>query len=86
MKKNFLFVFYLVAGILLGAVIADLCAGVPFLSWLSYSQSIGFAPNNPAVLDLSIIKLTFGFAMSISVAQIITILIALYIYNRTRVK
>lgn len=86
MKKNFLFLFYILAGILVGAVIASLCKNVPLLSWLSYSQSIGFSPENPAVLDLSIIKITFGFAMSISVAQIITIIGALYFYKNLRVK
>ncbi len=86
MKKNFLFLFYLLAGILVGAVIASVCKGIPLLSWLSYSQSIGFSPTNPAVLDLSIIKITFGFAMSISIAQIITIIIALYFYKHSKVR
>ncbi len=86
MKKNFLFLFYILAGILVGAVIANLCKNIPLLSWLAYSQSIGFSPLNPAVLDLSIVKITFGFAMSISVAQIITIIGALYFYKNTRVK
>ena len=86
MKKNFLFLFYLLAGILTGAVLAQLCAGIPALKWLGYSQTIGFSPTNPAVLDLVIIRLTFGFSMTVSLAQIITIGIALYLYFRLRVK
>ncbi|MBQ3008569.1 MAG: DUF4321 domain-containing protein, partial [Oscillospiraceae bacterium] len=38
---------------------------------------------NPAVLNLIIVKITFGFSMSVSVAQIITIGIAMFIYHRS---
>ncbi|MEG1568863.1 MAG: DUF4321 domain-containing protein [Oscillospiraceae bacterium] len=86
LKRNILLAFYLLAGILLGAMLASFCANVPFLSWLSYSSSIGFSPNAPFVLDLSVIKLSFGFSMSISVAQIITIALSILIYNKTSIK
>lgn len=86
MKRNFLFLFYLLAGILVGAVIAQACSGVPSLKWLGYSQEIGFSPANPAVLDLNIVRITFGFAMRISLAQVITISLALYLYVKSRVK
>ncbi len=82
MRKTFFFWFYLLAGIIAGSLIATACRGVPALSWLAYSASIGFSPANPAVIDLLILKLTFGFSMSISVAQIITVCIAMYIYHR----
>ncbi len=84
MKKDFLFLFYLLAGIIAGSIIANLCAGVGGLSWLAYGQTIGFAPNAPAVIDLAIIKLTFGFSMSLTVAHIITISLALLLYRRGR--
>lgn len=84
MKKDFLFLFYLLAGIITGSIIANLSAGVSALSWLSFGHTIGFAPNSPAVLDLIIIKITFGFSMSITVAHIITIAVALYLYKKSR--
>lgn len=86
LKRNLLLAFYLLAAVLLGAMLASLCSGVPFLTWLSYSSAIGFAPDNPFVLDLSVIKLSFGFSMSISVAQIITIAISIFAYNKTKLK
>ncbi len=82
MKKNIFFWFYLLAGIITGSLIASACAGIPALSWLAYSSSIGFSPNSPAVINLIVLKVTFGFSMSISVAQIFTICIAMYLYNR----
>lgn len=84
MKKQFMFLFYLLAGIVLGSLIAGLCLQIPSLSWLGYTNTIGFSAQNPAVLDLVVIKITFGFAMSISVAQIITIGLAMFIYNKVR--
>ena len=84
-KRNFLLLFYLLAAIIIGALLASLCANVSFLSWLAYSRSIGFSPENPFVLDLSVLKLTFGFSMGISVAQIITIALAIFLYNKTKI-
>jgi len=85
-KRSLLFCFFLLAGIVLGGMIADLCAHVPFLSWLSYSRWIGFSPENPLVIDLSVLKLTFGFSMGVSVAQVITISLAIFLYNKTNLR
>ncbi len=84
MKRHFLFAFYLLAGIIIGSLIGSVCANISFLSWLNYGNTIGFSANNPAVLDLIIIKLTLGFSMTISVAQIICVIISMSVYNRVR--
>ena len=86
MKRTLLLWFFILAGIVLGAMLASVCRNVPFLSWLSYYQSIGFNADAPFVLDLSVIKLTFGFSMGISVAQIITIALAIFLYNKTNLR
>ena len=54
-------------------------AGIPFLSWLNYGQSFGL--ENPVVLDLGILVLTFGLSIRITVASIIGVLIAILIYR-----
>lgn len=84
MKRTFLFLFYLLAGIIIGALLANVLVGIPALAWLGYTNTIGFSAANPAVLDLIICKITFGFSMSVSVAQIITISLAMVLYNKTR--
>lgn len=86
LKRTFLLWFYILAGIVVGAMIASVCQDVSFLSWLSYYQSIGFNADAPFVLDLSVVKLTFGFSMGISVAQIITIALAIVLYNKTNLR
>ena len=86
MKKNLIFVFYLLAGIIFGSLLANLCANVPMLSWLAYSSGVGFAANDPACLDLVIVKLYFGFSIAISVSQILCVGIAIFLYNRSRIR
>ena len=83
MKKTFLFLFYLLAGIIRGSLLASVCVRIPGLAWLGYSNTIGFAENAPAVLNLLIIRITLGFSMSVSVAQIITIALAMFLYSRS---
>ncbi len=83
MKRAFLLIFYLMAGVILGALLANLCQNVPFLNWLAYSKSLGISPDSPFVLDLSVLQVSFSFAMHISAAQVITIAMALFAYTRT---
>lgn len=79
LRRNVLFCFYLLAGVVMGGLLASLCAGVPMLSWLCYESSIGFSP---VTVDLSIITFTFGAQMGINVAQIITVAISLWLYYK----
>ena len=78
-KKNWALFLLLLAGIVLGGFIGSLAAGVPFLSWLNYGQTFGFA--NPIVLDLGILVITFGLSIKITIASIIGVLIAIIIYR-----
>lgn len=86
LKRNLLLIFYLLAGIVVGAMIASVCQNIGFLQWLSYAEGIGFSPDAPFVLDLSVVKFSLGFTMRISVAQIITIALAIFLYNKTKIR
>ncbi len=78
--KNYWALFLLIlAGIVLGSFIATLTAGMPGLSWLSYGQTFGF--ENPIVLNLGIMVLTFGMTIKITIASIIGIILAAIIYH-----
>lgn len=69
----------LLSGIVLGGFIGTLTSGIPFLSWLDYGQSFGL--ENPVVLDLGILVLTFGLSIRITVASILGVLVAILIYR-----
>ena len=85
-KKNLLFVLCLLGGIVTGALLADVCQGVPFLSWLSYYVSFGISADHPLVLDLGILQLTFGLNFGLYAVQILTIALSILIYNHSRIR
>lgn len=79
-SRNTWFLIVLVcAGLVIGGLIGQLASQVSWLNWLSYGQEFGFA--EPLTLDLSVIKITFGFVVNINMASIIGIAIALLIYR-----
>lgn len=83
LKRTIAFLFFLLAGIVLGTVLARLCEGVGFLSWLAYTMSVGLATDSPMLLDLIVFKLAFGFTLTVNPAQILCIIVALIVYNKT---
>ena len=67
------------AGIVLGGFIGMLAEGVPALSWLSYGQTFGF--DNPIVLNLGLLVITFGLNIKITIASILGVVISIIIYR-----
>ena len=80
-KRNFVFALLVIAAIVLGTVVADLLSDVNGLSWLSYGASFGISSANPLVLNLYVFKLTFGLDISINIAQVLFIIVALLLYK-----
>lgn len=78
-KNHWALFLLILAGIVLGSFIATLTAGISGLSWLSYGQTFGF--ENPIVLDLGIMVVTFGMTIKITIASIIGIIVAAIIYH-----
>lgn len=76
-RNPWLLLLLLLVGLVIGGVIGDIFRDS--IKWLGYSKSIGISPTT---LDLNVIKLTFGFTMSINLASIIGIVIALLIFSR----
>ena len=64
----------LVIGIVFGGLISYLTKDVGALQWLSIGYNLGL--TQPLVLDLYILKLTFGIGANINVAVIIGIALA----------
>lgn len=82
LKRNLVFVFFLLAGVIVGALAASAAASYPFLNWLSYGKTVGIPAGSPLVLDLALVKLAFGCEVGINVAQILTVTAALLLYKR----
>ncbi|MCI8637981.1 MAG: DUF4321 domain-containing protein [Coprococcus sp.] len=69
----------MLVGVVLGGFIGILAAKVPWLGWLSYGQSFGL--ENPIILDLGLLVLTFGLNIKITIAGIIGVIISVIIYR-----
>lgn len=79
-KNIWILLVFLLAGLVIGGLLGKLASGVQGLWWLSYEQSFGL--SNPIVLDLNVLKLTFGLVININVASIIGMVLAVFIYKK----
>ena len=79
-KNIWVLLIFLLAGLVVGGLLGKLASEVSWLWWLSYGQSFGL--DNPIVLDLNVLKLTFGVVFNINVASIIGMILAIFIYRK----
>ncbi len=77
MKNTFWFCFWLLAGLLLGGLIAGACGSVSALSWLAYGESISFSPE----ANLIVFKFALDATFSLNIAQVICVLLAMLCYR-----
>ena len=79
-NRNFwILLLLLLTGIVLGGFLGSLAEGVSWLSWLNFGQSFGL--DEPLVLKLGVLVITFGLSMKISMAGILGVAVALLIYR-----
>lgn len=79
-KNIWLLLVFLLAGLVIGGLLGKLASSVSWLWWLSYEQEFGL--ESPIVLDLNVLKLTFGLMLKINVASIIGMILAVFIYKK----
>jgi hypothetical protein len=79
-KNIWLLLVFILAGLVIGGLLGELSKNIDWLWWLSYGEEFGL--TSPVVLDLNVVKLTFSFTVKISIASIIGMAIAIFIYRR----
>ena len=79
-KNIWILLVFILSGLVIGGLLGQLASNVDWLWWLSYSQTFGL--QDPIVLDLSVVTITFALMFRISVASIIGMLLAIFIYKK----
>ncbi len=79
-KNIWVLLVFLLAGLVVGGLLGKVAVGVSWLQWLSYEQEFGL--YNPLVLNLNVLKLTFGLTLKINISSIIGMILAIFIYKK----
>ncbi len=75
-KHTFAFIFFILAGIVLGGFISHICDGKAYVDWLAWGQTIGF---DSTTIDLSVLTFTIGMKLKVTVAQVFCVAIMLVV-------
>ncbi len=78
-KGNLVLVLVILAGSIFGKIIGGALS--KYVPILNYGESIGFGPTS---IDLNILSFTLGFKASMTVAGIIGIIIAIFVYRKVK--
>lgn len=71
------------AGVVTGSLVSNLSKGITGLSWLSYGLTFG--TQQPATLDMGVLRLTFGLNVDITISTIIFVML-IYVIGRKILK
>lgn len=74
-KNGWTCLILVLAGIVLGGFLGSMAPD----SFLNFGQTFGL--SSPMILDLGILSITFAFTIRITIASILGILVALFVYR-----
>lgn len=83
-RESLVLLLLMLAGVVLGGFLGYLAKDVSWLSWLNYGQTFGFTGANGSamVLDLGVLILQFGLQIKITIASILGIVVAFFLYRK----
>lgn len=79
-KNIWVLILFILAGLVVGGLLGELASKVDFLWWLGYGQTFGL--QEPLVLDINLLKITFALVVKVNIASIIGMLLAILIYKK----
>lgn len=79
-KSIWILLIFICSGLVIGGLLGEMASQVEWLNWLAYGQEFGL--QEPLVLELNVIKITFGLMLNINIASIIGMAIALFLYRK----
>lgn len=79
-KSIWILIIFILSGLVVGGLLGELAGNVDWLWWLSFGEQFGL--DNPLVLNLSVLTITFGLMFKINIASIIGMALAIFIYRK----
>ena len=79
-KSTWIVLLFIFAGLVIGGLLGEVAAQVDWLNWLAYGQTFGI--QDPFVLNLNVLSLTFAFSLHINISSIIGLGIAIFLYKK----
>ena len=79
-KNIWILIIFILSGLVIGGLLGQLASSIDWLNWMSFGQQFGL--ESPIVLDLSVVKITFGLMFNINIASIVGMAIAIIIYKK----
>lgn len=79
-KNGWALVLLILSGIVIGGFLGSLGKDVPYLKWLDFGYAFGM--SSPLALDLKVMFLQFQISFDITVASILGIALAIFIYRK----
>jgi len=79
-KNIWILIVFILSGLVVGGLLGELATKIDFLWWLGYGQSFGL--ENPIILNLNIVTITFGLMFKVNISSIIGMLIAIFTYRK----
>ena len=79
-KNIWILLVIMLSGLVIGGLLGEISKSVSWLWWLGYRQEFGLA--SPVTLDLNVIKISFSLMFKISIASIIGMALAIFLYRK----
>lgn len=79
-KSAWIVILFIFAGLVIGGLLGEVASQVDWLNWLAYGQTFGI--NDPFILNMNVLSLTFAFAVHINIASIIGLTISIFLYKK----
>lgn len=79
-KNGWALFLLLLAGIVIGGAIGEWLGAQPYLQWLRYGFTFGI--EQPIILNLKVITLTLGIGMKLTIAGIVGMMLAIFVYRK----
>ena len=79
-KNKWILLLFVLSGLVIGGLLGELASKIDWLWWLAFGDEFGL--QEPLILNLQVMKITFGMMIKINIASIIGVVIALFTYRK----